>query len=89
MYTEKLDELRLLTRDLFERVFELEQRPHFIEMFNSRVNHSEYFLVSMANFTGEDLPFTKVEFETLKTLIKDTKVMMMMMMMSIIFLSRE
>jgi len=45
-----------------------------IAALNSMVNHSEFFLAFMKNFTGEDLPFTQVEFDVLDKMINDTRV---------------
>ena len=38
------------------------------------MNYTEHFLVGMKNYTGEDLPFTEVEYTTLEKLINETKV---------------
>ncbi|ESO05028.1 hypothetical protein HELRODRAFT_111473 [Helobdella robusta] len=77
VYQDKLTELHNMVKDLFDRVYEYQERPVAIEALNSRVNHSEFFLEGMKNFTaitaGDDQPFTLVEMETLKKLIEETK----------------
>ena len=45
-----------------------------IEALNSIMNYSEHFLIGMRNFTGEDQPFTEVEYTTLEKLINETRV---------------
>ena len=40
------------------------------------MNYTEHFLVGMKNYTGEDQPFTEVEYTTLEKLINETKVCM-------------
>ena len=69
-----MKELKTATRDLYFRVHEMKERPAIIAELYSRVNHSEYFLSGMKNYTGEDKPFTQVEYDTLAKLITDTKV---------------
>merc|ERR550532_527617 len=71
-YEDKLKELKKLTKDLLERVRELKERPQAIDAINSIMNYSRHFLKNMENFTGEDQPFTKVEYETLEKLITET-----------------
>jgi len=38
------------------------------------MNHSEFFLSFMRNFTGEDMPFTQVEFDVLDKMVNETRV---------------
>jgi len=59
---------------VYERVNELRERPTAIAALNGMMNHSELFLELMRNFTGEDLPFTQVEFDVLDKLINETRV---------------
>jgi len=73
-YKDKLIDLQLLTRDLYERVRELEERPKAQEAMKGMLNYTRHFLVSMRNYTGEDLPFTQVEYDTLAKLINSTAV---------------
>lgn len=63
-----------MTKDMYERVNELHERPTAIAALNSMMNHSEFFLAFMKNFTGEDMPFTQVEFDVLDKMINDTRV---------------
>jgi len=70
----KLNDLKAATKDVYERVNELHERPTAIAALNSMVNHSEFFLAFMKNFTGEDLPFTQVEFDVLDKMVNDTRV---------------
>ena len=63
-----------MVRELYERVKEHEDRPKAIETLNTITNYTEHFLVNMKNFTGEDQPFTEVEYGTLEKLISGIKV---------------
>ena len=63
-----------MVRELYERVKEHEDRPKAIETLNTIINYTEHFLVNMKNFTGEDQPFTEVEYGTLEKLISGIKV---------------
>jgi len=74
VYDIKLSELKKLTADLYQRVYEAEERPKAIEALNGVVNYTEYFRDGMKNLTGEDQPFTEVELATLEKLINTTKV---------------
>jgi hypothetical protein len=74
VYEDKLKQLKAATRDVFSRVKELNERPAAVEAFNNLVNHTEYFLKAMKNFTGEDQPFTQVEFDVLEKLLTESKV---------------
>ena len=75
MYEDKLKQLKTATRDVFDRVKELTERPAVVEAFNGLVNHTEHFLKAMKNFTGEDLPFTQIEYDGLDKLLKESRVM--------------
>jgi len=70
----KLNELKAVTKGVYERVNELHERPTAVAALNSMMNHSEFFLDFMRNFTGEDLPYTQVEFDVLDKLINETRV---------------
>jgi len=63
-----------MTKDVYERVMELNERPTAVAALNTMLNHSEFFLAFMRNFTGEDLPFTQVEFDVLDKMINETRV---------------
>jgi hypothetical protein len=69
-----LKELKKLTTDIYQRVFEAEERPKAMETLNSIVNYTKFFLTGMKNLTGEDKPFTDVELVTLEKLINTTEV---------------
>ncbi|ELT93277.1 hypothetical protein CAPTEDRAFT_179511 [Capitella teleta] len=73
VYEAKLKSLKEVTKELYERVKEAEERPRAMEALNSVMNYTQYFLVGMVNYTGEDQPFTKVEMETLAKLIVETE----------------
>ena len=63
-----------MTKDVYDRVSELHERPTAIAALNSIMNHSEFFLSFMRNFTGEDMPFTQVEFDVLDKMVNETRV---------------
>ena len=73
----KLDELKVLTKDLFARVEEHVGRPEILEALNSMVNSSEHFLAKAKNDTESKLPedayFTSNELELLEKKINETK----------------
>ena len=71
-YEDKLSDLQKITKDLQLRVYELQERPKALEALNSIMNYSTHFLIGMQNYTGEDQPFTEVEYNTLKKLVQDT-----------------
>ena len=74
VFIDKLNTLRKSSEELFYRVEQYKERPRALEALNSAVNYSEHFIVTMANFTGEDQPFTEVEYGKLKDMINETKV---------------
>ena len=74
MFESKLSDLKAMTKDVYERVNELNERPTAIAALNGMMNHSEFFLAFMKNFTGEDMPFTQVEFDVLDKMINETRV---------------
>jgi len=73
VYEDKVKEVKKPFKELFERVKEYEDRPRALEALHTVMNYSEHFLAGMKNLTGEDMPFTEVEFTTLHTLITTTK----------------
>ena len=75
-YEAKLKEMKSATKALYWRVQEMQERPGAIEALNTIVNHTNYFLGGMKNFTGEDQPFTQVEYDALEKLITETKVIL-------------
>jgi hypothetical protein len=74
VYEDKLKQLKAATKDVFNRVKELHERPAAVGGFNSLVNHTEFFLKAMKNFTGEDQPFTQIEYDVLEKLLNESKV---------------
>ncbi|XP_024943905.1 hypoxia up-regulated protein 1 isoform X2 [Cephus cinctus] len=73
VYEEKLAELRKLTNDLFERVFEHRERPEALKGMTSMINGSTTFLKNMRNLTIASEIFTPVEMETLERVINETQ----------------
>nr|XP_023019178.1 hypoxia up-regulated protein 1 [Leptinotarsa decemlineata] len=75
-YEKKLDELHILTKDLFSRVWEHKERPEALKALKSLLNHSSNFLESAKNLTKTTNPekdiFTDIEIDTLSKLIKET-----------------
>ena len=69
-----MSDLQKLTHDLYDRVKELEERPRAEDAMRGMLNYTRHFLGSMKNYTGEDLPFTQVEYDTLDKLINTTDV---------------
>lgn len=74
VYEKKLKSLKSLTKDLYARVYEYVERPKALETMNGLLNYTTHFLIGMQNYTGEDQPFTEVEYNTLKKLVQDTLV---------------
>ncbi|KFM81998.1 hypothetical protein X975_18921, partial [Stegodyphus mimosarum] len=73
VFKSKLDNLRKLTRDLFERVKEHRERPEALKALKDMLNISQIFLASARNMSEDDQIFTEVELKTLDNLITDTK----------------
>lgn len=75
-YEKKIDDLHLLTKELFSRVWEHKERPEALKALHSMLNHSSHFLLSAKNLTKSSNPekdiFTDVEVETLEKLITET-----------------
>lgn len=76
-YEKKLDEVQSLTKDLFARVWEHQERPEALKALHSMLNHSSVFLNTAKNFTEsvnpENFAFKDNEVEALDKLISDTK----------------
>ncbi|XP_060083520.1 hypoxia up-regulated protein 1-like [Ylistrum balloti] len=73
IYTEKLRELKKMTRDLEMRVTEMKERPEALQALESMLNHSVFFLKTVQNLSQVEEPiFTEVEVTTLGKLINDT-----------------
>lgn len=76
-YEKKLTSLKSLTRDLFSRVWEHNERPEALNALHSMLNHSTHFLESAKNLTKstnvEKDVFTDTEVESLQKLIKETE----------------
>lgn len=77
IYESKLNDLRLLTRDLYGRVFEHRERPEALNALKSMLNGSIHFLESAKNLTKSTNPdkdiFTDVEIEMLQKVINETQ----------------
>lgn len=75
VYEEKLSELKKLTTDLYERVFEHRERPDVLKGMVSMLNGSSLFLTNIKTLnTSADSIFTEIEIETLEKTINETKV---------------
>lgn len=73
VYEEKLNFLKTLTSDLYERVYEHRERPEVLAGLQTMINGSNFFLGSMKTLsTGDNQIFTSVEIETLEKTINDT-----------------
>ncbi|XP_069115800.1 hypoxia up-regulated protein 1-like isoform X1 [Argopecten irradians] len=73
IYTDKLRELKKMTRDLEMRVTEMKERPEALNALEAMLNHSIYFLKTVQNLSQIEEPiFTEVEVTTLGKLINDT-----------------
>ncbi|XP_054166732.1 hypoxia up-regulated protein 1-like [Oppia nitens] len=71
--TDKLADLRSLTRALFDRVKEHRERPEALAAINNMLNISQMFYTGATNVSDDDQIFTEVELNTLKKLIDETK----------------
>ncbi|XP_050307767.1 hypoxia up-regulated protein 1 [Anthonomus grandis grandis] len=75
-YEKKLDEVRLLTKELFSRVWEHKERPEALKALHSMLNHSTAFLKTSKNFTEtknpENFVFKDTEVDQLEKLIVST-----------------
>lgn len=76
-YEKKLDDLKVLTKDWFSRVFEHRERPDALAALKQMLNGSTQFLERAKNLTKSTNPekdiFTDVEIETLQNLITETE----------------
>ncbi|XP_015912562.1 hypoxia up-regulated protein 1 [Parasteatoda tepidariorum] len=73
VFKSKLEDLKKLTKDLFERIKEHHDRPEALKAFNEMLNISKVFLGSARNMTEEQQIFTEVEMKTLESLIDETE----------------
>lgn len=74
VYEEKLTDLKKLTNDLYERVYEHRERPEALKGMVSMLNGSRSFLDNMRNLNVSSEIFTQIEIETLEKTINDTQV---------------
>ena len=74
MFTEKLTELKNVSRDVYYRLSEKRLRPKKMDELKDVLNKSVDFFGTLKNITGEDLPLTETERTTLEKLINSTKV---------------
>ncbi|XP_044254414.1 hypoxia up-regulated protein 1 [Tribolium madens] len=76
-YEKKLESLKVLTNDLFKRVWEHNERPEALNALNSMLNQSSHFLQVAKNLTKSVNPekdvFTDAEIEGLEKIIKETE----------------
>uniref|UniRef100_A0A1W7RAF8 Hypoxia up-regulated protein 1 n=1 Tax=Hadrurus spadix TaxID=141984 RepID=A0A1W7RAF8_9SCOR len=73
MFKGKLSELKLLTRNLFERVREHKDRPEALKALSEMLNMSNLFLTNALKIPKEEQIFTEVEINTLEKLINETE----------------
>lgn len=73
-YAEKFTEAKNLVKELNNRVKEHKERPKAMEALKSSLNHTQFMIKSMRNYSkigeNEDGPFTDVELTTIETLHK-------------------
>lgn len=74
VYEEKLTDLKKLTGELYERVYEHRERPEALKGMVSMLNGSKTFLENMKNLNVSSEIFTQIEIETLEKTINDTQV---------------
>ncbi|XP_017791456.1 PREDICTED: hypoxia up-regulated protein 1 isoform X2 [Habropoda laboriosa] len=76
VYEEKLSDLRKLTNDVYERVYEHRERKEVLKGMASMLNASTTFLNNMRNlsskFNSSEI-FTQVEIDTLEKFINETQ----------------
>lgn len=75
VYEDKLAELKKLTNDLYERVFEHKERPEALAGMVSLLNASKTFMSNMKNLNFSSEMFTAVELTTLEKAINETQVL--------------
>jgi hypoxia up-regulated 1 len=74
VFGEKLSELKATCKSVFFRLKEKNLRPKKLDDLKDVLNKSSDFLANTRNLTGENLPLTEVEWNTLDKLINSTKV---------------
>jgi hypothetical protein len=74
LFVDKLSELKAVSKNVFYRLKERKLRPQRLDELKEVLNKSVEFLGNTRNLTGEDLPLTQVEWDTLDKLINTTKV---------------
>ncbi|CAF0912064.1 unnamed protein product [Brachionus calyciflorus] len=72
-FQEKLNELKSSCKDVTYRINEKKLRPKKLDELKDVLNKSTEFLSFARNLTGEDLPLTETEFNSLDKLINSTK----------------
>ncbi|KAG8199551.1 hypothetical protein JTE90_009392 [Oedothorax gibbosus] len=73
VFKSKLSDLKKLTKDMFERVREHQDRPEALKALTDMLNISDVFLGQARNVSVDDQVFTDVEMKTLENLIADTR----------------
>jgi hypothetical protein len=73
-YTDRLAELKTVSKDVFFRLNEKKLRPKKLDELKEVINKTVDFFNNIQNMTGEDLPLNKVEVTTLEKLINSTRV---------------
>ena len=72
-FSDKLSSLKMLVKDVFERVHEHRERPEAINALNDMLNLSRTFFTSAQQMASTDQVFTQVELDTLETLLNSTQ----------------
>lgn len=72
VYEDKLKSLKLLTKDLLDRVREHKDRPDALEALDNMLNISMGFLDTSKSLSPEEQLFTEVELTTLEKLVTET-----------------
>jgi hypoxia up-regulated 1 len=73
-FSDKLNDLKTLCKDAFFRLSEKRLRPIKLDEMKDIFNKTTEFLNNARNLTGEDLPLTQNEWNSLDKLINTTKV---------------
>lgn len=75
-YEKRLNELRVLTNEVYARHWEHQERPEALKALTEMISGAEKFLVSAMNLTKDTNPekdvFTQVEIDTLSRVITET-----------------
>jgi hypoxia up-regulated 1 len=74
LFVDRLSELKSASKSVFFRLKERKLRPQRLDEMKEVLNRTVDFLNNTRNLTGEDLPLTQVEWDTLDKLINTTKV---------------